>query len=102
MRRPLRGRAAARRDRGGDAAPRVGSPGVSVRAGPASAKTAKPPRMVYIEFEGHQVAVRSDTPEVLAGVESMYSAMIAPAATRIVGHLEVARNGGPYPVRGTT
>jgi hypothetical protein len=73
-----------------------------VRATPASAKTANPPRQVYVEFEGHQVALRSDTPEVLAGIESMYSAMIAPAATRIVGHLEVARNGGPYHVRGTT
>ena len=68
----------------------------------ADVKTAKPPRTVYIAFEGHQVAVRSDAPEVLAGFESIYSAMVVAAATRAVGHLEVSGNGGMYYVRGDT
>jgi hypothetical protein len=37
---------------------------------------------------------------VLAGLERMYSAMVAPAATHAVGEFEVSRNGGPYQVRG--
>ena len=73
-----------------------------MRATLADVKTAKPPRTVYIAFEGHQVAVRSDAPEVLAGFESIYSAMVVAAATRAVGHLEVSGNGGMYYVRGDT
>ena len=63
-------------------------------AAPAGARTARVPRTVYIEFEGHQVAVRSDAHEVLAGLESMYSAMIVPAAGRAVRTLVVSANGG--------
>ena len=70
-------------------------------APPSGAKTAMPSRTVYISFGGHQVALTSDAPEVLAGVESMYSAMVAPAATRVVGRLEVSRDG-PYQIRGNT
>jgi hypothetical protein len=63
---------------------------------------AKARRTVYIAFEGHQVAVSGDAPEVLAGLESIFSTMLAPAATRAAGQLEVSRNGGPYHVRGNT
>jgi hypothetical protein len=73
-----------------------------VRAAPAGAKTATPPRTVYIAFERHQVALRSDAREVLAGLERMYSAMVAPAAPCPVGELEVSRNGGSYHVGGAT
>ena len=71
-------------------------------AAPAGARTARVPRTVYIEFEGHQVAVGSDTHEVLAGLESMYSAMIVPAAGRAVRTLVVSANGGSYRITGDT
>ncbi|HEX9246429.1 MAG TPA: hypothetical protein VGA35_09720 [bacterium] len=71
-------------------------------AAPAGARTARVPRTVYIEFEGHQVAVGSDTHEVLAGLESMYSAMIVPAAGRAVRTLVVSGNGGSYRITGDT
>ena len=73
-----------------------------MRPPPPGVKTAMPPRTIYIAFGSHQVALTSDAPEVLAGVESMYAAMVAPAATRVAGRLEVSRNGGPYDIRGNT
>lgn len=57
---------------------------------------------LYVTFQGQEVAVSSDAPEVLAGLVGVFSAMLAPAATRAVGQLEVSRNGGPYHVKGNT
>jgi hypothetical protein len=57
---------------------------------------------LYVTFQGQEVAVSSDAPEVLAGLESIFSAMLAPAATRAVGELEVSRSGGQYHISGNT
>jgi hypothetical protein len=57
---------------------------------------------LYITFQGREVAVSSDAPEVLAGVESTFSAMLAPAATHALGQLEVSLSGGQYHVWGNT
>jgi len=56
--------------------------------------------MRSVTFQGKEVAVCSDAPEVVAGVENMFSAMLATAATRAVGQIKVCRNGGPYHITG--
>jgi len=56
----------------------------------------------YVTFQGQAVAVSSDAPEVLEGLESTFSAMLAPSATRPVGQLEVTHYDGQYHVRGNT
>lgn len=57
---------------------------------------------LYVAFQGQEVAVTSDASEVLAGVGRLFSTMLAPAATRAAGEIEVSRNGGRYHVTGNT
>jgi hypothetical protein len=59
-------------------------------------------KTMHVAFQGKEVAVRAEAPEVRAGIEKMFSAMVAPPAAPAVGQLEVRRNGGPYFVTGNT
>jgi hypothetical protein len=67
---------------------------------PVVARRARRQQTLYVTFQGRDVAISSDAPEVLAGLEGIFAAMLAPAATRAVGQLEVSRKGGQYHVRG--
>jgi hypothetical protein len=58
--------------------------------------------VVYVGFERQQVAVRSDAPEILDGIEHSYRRMIEAEPGNVVGELEVYRNDGTYLLRGIT
>ena len=49
-----------------------------------------------VAFDGHQVVVRSDAPEVLVGIERIFRQMLEPEPTRIVGHFEVYGENDKY------
>jgi hypothetical protein len=53
-----------------------------------------------VSFQGMDVAVSSDVPEVVAALERIFAAMLVPASTHAVGHIRVSRNGGSYHVSG--
>jgi hypothetical protein len=54
---------------------------------------------LYIRFDGRHVAVHSDVPELLAGVERVFAPMLAPAGAEAVGWVEVGRPGAKYQLR---
>ena len=51
---------------------------------------------LYIGFDGHHVAVRSNAAEVLAWVERGFQQMLASESTGTIGRLEVHQEGGKY------
>jgi hypothetical protein len=51
---------------------------------------------LYIGFDGHQVAVRSNDPLILSWVERGFQQMLAPEPTQTIGRLEVHQQGGRY------
>ncbi len=51
---------------------------------------------IYINFDGRQVAVYSNAPEVLAGVERRFEQMLAPEPGNVVGRLQAHWNGQTY------
>jgi hypothetical protein len=53
-------------------------------------------RTVFVTFCGSQVAVRSNAPEVIAGLERNFAAMLEPDCSDTVGRLEVYRHAGDY------
>ena len=55
---------------------------------------------VEIHFGGLQVAVRSEAPEVLAGVAAAFRAMLGAGGPSPIGRLEVSRQKGGYRLRG--
>lgn len=57
-------------------------------------------RAIYIGFGGYQVSVHSDVSEVIAMLERGFREMLVCQPTRIVGRLEVYRDGGKYKVWG--
>ncbi len=59
-------------------------------------------KTLYIAFNGHQVAFRSNIPEVLELIERDFSEMLEPEPTRIIGRLEVFEKGEKYHLRGNS
>ncbi len=59
-------------------------------------------KTLYVAFNGHQVAVRSNIPEVIELVERNFSIMLVPEPTRIAGRLEVFREGEKYHLVGNS
>ncbi len=59
-------------------------------------------KTLYVAFNGHQVAVRSNVPEVIELIERSFSEMLEPEPTRIVGRLEVFREGEKYHLKGNS
>ncbi|MGH7389313.1 MAG: hypothetical protein ACREM3_07615 [Candidatus Rokuibacteriota bacterium] len=59
-------------------------------------------RTLYVGFQGQEVAVIGDAPEVLAGLARIFSGMLVGEPARPIGRLEVDRDGGRYRVRGNT
>jgi hypothetical protein len=57
-------------------------------------------KTLYIAFNGHQVAFRSNIPEVIELIERDFSEMLEPEPTRIAGRLEVFEKGEKYHIRG--
>jgi hypothetical protein len=55
---------------------------------------------LYIEFDGQQLAVSTDVPEIREFLADAYSAMLVPAQRESVGRLEIVRNASGYAVRG--
>jgi hypothetical protein len=55
---------------------------------------------LYVAFNGHQVAVTSNVPEIIELVEHGFSEMLEPEPARIVGRLEVFREGEKYHIAG--
>lgn len=50
----------------------------------------------YVGFDRHQVAVHSDVPEILAGLERHFMYMLQETATNLVGSLETTFSDGDY------
>ena len=59
-------------------------------------------KTLYVAFNGHQVAVRSNIPEVIELIERSFREMLEPEPTRIVGRLEVFREGDKYHLVGNS
>lgn len=59
-------------------------------------------RTLYVTFGAYEVAVVSTAPEVVAGLERIFSEMLVGEASHLVGRLEVCRDNGRYEVRGNT
>ncbi len=57
-------------------------------------------KTLYIAFNGHQVAVCSNVPEIIELVENGFSRMLEPASESIFGRLEVFREGDKYHLAG--
>jgi hypothetical protein len=55
-----------------------------------------------VRFQGVDVAVSSDVPEVKAAIASIFASMLVPTSRQEVGRIRVSRNGGPYHVSGDT
>jgi hypothetical protein len=56
---------------------------------------------LHIAFDGHQVAVHSNAPEVLAGLTRSFQEMLATDSNGPVGQLEVWQKDGAYHIRGS-
>jgi hypothetical protein len=56
-------------------------------------------RTLFVAFDGRQVAVSSDTPEVLAAFERSFRRMLRPEAGRLVARLKVGRVPEGYVLR---
>ncbi len=59
-------------------------------------------KTLYVAFNGHQVGVRSNIPEVIDLIERSFSEMLETEPTRIAGRLEVFRKGEKYHLRGNS
>jgi hypothetical protein len=59
-------------------------------------------KTLYVAFKGHQVAVRSNIPEVIELIERSFSEMLEPESTRIVGRLEVFSEDEKYHLVGNS
>ena len=59
-------------------------------------------KTLYVAFNGHQVAVRSNIPEVIELIERSFREMLEPEPTRIIGRLEVFREDGKYHLTGNS
>ena len=59
-------------------------------------------KTLYVAFNGHQVAVRSNIPEVIELIERSFREMLEPEPTRIVGRLEVFREDDKYHLVGNS
>lgn len=57
-------------------------------------------KTLYVAFNGHQVAVSSNVPEITELVEHGFSEMLEPEPARIFGRLEVFREGNKYHITG--
>ena len=57
-------------------------------------------KTLYVAFNGHQVAVSSNVPEIIETVEHGFSEMLEPEPARIFGRLEVIRQGEKYNITG--
>jgi len=57
-------------------------------------------KTLYVAFNGRQVAVNSNVPDVIELVEHGFSEMLEPEPTRIIGKLEVFRVGEEYHLAG--
>ncbi len=57
-------------------------------------------KTLYVAFNGHQVAVSSNVPEVIELIEDGFSEMLEPEPARIFGRLEVFREGEKYHLSG--
>ncbi|MEO7685264.1 MAG: hypothetical protein ABIU86_15145 [Gemmatimonadaceae bacterium] len=55
---------------------------------------------LYIEFDGQQLAVGTDVPEMREFLADAYSAMLVPVQREGVGRLEFVRRGSGFEVRG--
>lgn len=55
---------------------------------------------LHIEFDGQQLTVRTDVPEMGAFLADAYSAMLVPAQRESIGRLEFLRSGDGYVLRG--
>lgn len=55
---------------------------------------------LYIEFDGQQLTVRTDVPEMCESFAHAYSAMLVAAPTASLGRLDFLRSGTGYNVRG--
>jgi hypothetical protein len=55
---------------------------------------------LYIEFDGKQLTVRTDVPEMCESFARAYSAMLVAAQTESLGRLDFLRTGTGYAVRG--
>jgi hypothetical protein len=64
------------------------------------ALAAQEQQTLYVGFDGLDVAVASDEPDVLAGLRNTFSSMLAPQAPRVVGRIDVWRRGGRYHAAG--
>jgi hypothetical protein len=51
---------------------------------------------LYVAFDGRQVAVHSNLPEIRAEVERIFERLLDPEAGNIVARLEVRQEGGKY------
>jgi hypothetical protein len=59
-------------------------------------------KTLYVAFKGHQVAVRSNIPEVIELIERSFSEMLEPEPTRILGRLEVFSEDEKYHLVGNS
>ncbi len=57
-------------------------------------------KTLYVAFNGHQVAVSSNVPEIIEMVEHGFSEMLEPEPANIFGKLEVFREGEKYHIVG--
>jgi hypothetical protein len=57
-------------------------------------------RELYIEFDGRQLTVRTDVPEMCDFLLHEYSAMVVPQPRESLGHVDFLRSGDGYLVRG--
>lgn len=55
---------------------------------------------LFIEFDGQQIEVLTDVPEMRDFFERTYRAMLVPALTASAGRVEVVKNGKGYVIRG--
>jgi len=57
-------------------------------------------RQLYIEFDGQQLVVTTDAPEVYELLTDAFTAMLVPSQRRSIGHLEFMLSPTGYAVRG--